>query len=86
MSTPAKRYQELLDLLERYAYEYYVLDEPSVDDSVYDSLIRELKAIESDQPELVSPNSPTQRVAAVALDKFTKVTHSRPMISLNDVF
>jgi len=86
MSLPANRYQELLRILDRYAYEYYVLDDPSVDDAVYDSLIRELKQIESDHPELISADSPTQRVAAKPLDKFQKVAHVRPMISLNDVF
>lgn len=81
-----KRYSELLALLNRYAYEYYVLDEPSVDDAVYDSLIRELKDIEAEHPQMVSSESPTQRVAAKPLDKFVKVEHRTPMISLNDVF
>lgn len=81
-----KRYDELLSILNGYAYEYYVLDEPSVDDAVYDSLIRELKEIESNHPEIISPESPTQRIAAKPLDKFTKVEHRTPMISLNDVF
>lgn len=70
----------------KYAYEYYVLDAPSVEDAVYDGLMRELKGIETEVPELITPDSPTQRVAATPLDEFTKVTHSRPMISLNDVF
>lgn len=86
MSQPNRRYDELLALLNGYAYEYYVLDQPSVEDAVYDSLIRELREIESNHPELVSPDSPTQRVAAQALDKFVKVEHRVPMISLNDVF
>ncbi|HET8690291.1 MAG TPA: NAD-dependent DNA ligase LigA, partial [Candidatus Saccharimonadales bacterium] len=86
MSQPTKRYQELIDLLESYAYEYYVLDQPSVDDAVYDSLMRELKTIEAENPGIVRSDSPSQRVAAVALDKFTKVEHRVPMISLNDVF
>jgi DNA ligase (NAD+) len=86
MVKPEVRYRELLSLLDTYAYEYYVLDEPSVEDAVYDALIREVKEIEVAYPELVSPDSPTQRVAAAPLDKFTKVPHSRPMISLNDVF
>ena len=81
-----KRYDELLNILNHYAYEYYVLDEPTVDDAVYDSLIREIKEIESKNPELISPESPTQRVAAKPLDKFAKVEHRTPMISLNDVF
>lgn len=86
MSLSTKRYAELLSLLERYAYEYYVLDDPSADDAVYDGLIRELKGIEASHPEIIAPNSPTQRVAAVPLDRFSKVAHRVPMISLNDVF
>lgn len=80
------RYAELLALLSTYAYEYYVLEEPSVSDAIYDALIRELKSIEAKNPELISPDSPTQRVLAKPLDAFVKVAHSEPMISLNDVF
>ena len=87
MSVPTKsRYEELLKLLDTYAYEYYVLDEPSVDDAVYDGLIREVKAFETAHPDAIDPNSPTQRVAAKPLAKFEKVTHKKPMISLEDVF
>lgn len=86
MSLPNKRYAELLALLARYAHEYYVLDSPSVDDAVYDALIREVKEIETTHPQLISPDSPTQRVAAVPLEHFQKVAHRIPMISLNDVF
>ena len=80
------RYRELLDLLATYSYEYYVLDEPSVDDAVYDALMKEVKAFEAAYPEDIDPASPTQRVGNVPLDKFEKVTHRIPMISLNDVF
>ena len=87
MSTAnTKRAAELRNLLNQYSYEYYVLDEPSVTDAVYDGLIRELKALEAADASLVTPDSPTQRVGNVPLDKFAKVAHSRPMISLNDVF
>ncbi len=87
MSVPTKkRYDELLKLLETYAYEYYVLDEPSVDDAVYDSLMAEVKTFENANPGSINPNSPTQRVAAKPLEKFKKVAHQKPMISLNDVF
>jgi len=82
----AGRVAELRKLLNQYSYEYHVLDKPSVSDAVYDSLMGELKKIEADDPSLVTPDSPTQRVGNVPLDKFVKVTHSRPMISLNDVF
>lgn len=82
----AERYRELLGLLSTYSYEYYVLDEPSVDDAVYDALMKEVKAYEAANPDGIDPNSPTQRVGSVPLDKFEKVTHRVPMISLNDVF
>ena len=80
------RYCELLELLATYSYEYYVLDEPSVDDAVYDALMREVKAYEAAHPGSIDPSSPTQRVGSAPLDKFEKVTHRVPMISLNDVF
>lgn len=80
------RYHELRALAEKYAYEYYVLDEPTVEDAVYDSLIREIKAYETEHPDEIDPNSPTQRVAAKPLAKFTKIAHQKPMISLEDVF
>lgn len=86
MSLPAKRYSELLDLLNQYSYEYHVLDQPSVDDAVYDSLIRELKMIENENPELTASSSPTQRVGSELKGGFQKVAHSSRMLSLNDVF
>lgn len=81
-----KRSAELKKLLEKYAYEYYVLDNPSVSDAVYDGLIRELRSIEAEFPDLITSDSPTQRVAAVPIAKFKKIAHEVPMISLNDVF
>jgi len=83
---PAKRAHELKELLATYSYQYYVLDEPSVNDAVYDGLVRELKKIEADHPELITPDSPTQRVGGAVLKGFKKVEHSTRMISLNDVF
>ncbi len=80
------RYQELLDLLNRYSYEYHSLDKPSVSDAVYDGLIAELKQLESADPSIISPESPTQRVGNELLDQFKKVQHSTRMLSLNDVF
>lgn len=85
-SDDTHRLNEVKDLLATYAYQYYVRDEPSVSDAVYDSLMQELKQLEAAHPELVTPDSPTQRVHSVALDTFRKVPHSVPMISLNDVF
>jgi DNA ligase (NAD+) len=85
-SEAKKRSEELKNLLASYSYEYYVLDEPSVSDAVYDGLIRELNSIETEFPELITPDSPTQRVGGEPLAKFEKVRHSIRMISLNDVF
>ncbi len=70
----------------QYAYEYYVLDVPSITDAVYDGLMRELKELEAEYPEIVTPDSPTQRVGGEPLEKFAKVRHSSRMLSLNDVF
>lgn len=81
-----ERIIKLKNLLSEYAHQYYNLDNPSVDDAVYDGLMQELKTIESAFPALITPDSPTQRISAKALDKFTKVRHLYPMISLNDVF
>src|ERR1700761_8027595 len=81
-----KRLAELRQLMATYSYEYYVLDSPSATDAVYDGLMRELKKLESEYPELITPDSPTQRVGGQPLDKFKKVRHSTRMLSLNDVF
>ena len=80
------RYGELLALLNKYSYEYHSLDAPSVNDAIYDSLFSELKAIEAKNPELISPNSPTQRVGNIVKGGFEKVAHTSRMLSLNDVF
>jgi len=80
------RYQELVELLNRYNYEYHVLDAPSVEDAVYDGLMQELKSLEDQHPEIISPESPNQRVGNVPLDKFEKVEHKTRVFSLNDVF
>lgn len=81
-----ERVQSLTEELERYNYEYYVLDRPSVDDYSYDMKMRELRALEEQFPELLSPNSPSQRVGGEALNQFEKVTHTVQMGSLQDVF
>lgn len=83
---PDKRAKELRELLAHYSYEYHVLDKPSVDDAVYDSLFGELKKIEAEHPELITPDSLTQRVGNELLGGFKKVQHSSRMLSLNDVF
>lgn len=80
------RVNELREKLEQFNHEYYVLDNPSVDDYTYDMMMQELKKLESDYPELADPNSPTQRVGGVALNDFEKVEHKVQMGSLQDVF
>ena len=82
----ANRAQQLRELLHRYSHEYYVLDTPSVDDAIYDSLFAELKQLEEDYPELITPDSPTQRIGGTPLQAFASVAHSQRMLSLNDVF
>ena len=83
---PDQRIRELRQAIDRYSYEYHVNDNPSVSDAIYDSLFSELKQLESQHPELITSDSPTQRVGNAPLDKFEKVKHSRRMLSLNDVF
>ena len=81
-----ERIAELRDILNHHNYRYYVLDSPEVSDAQYDALMRELRAIEAEHPELVTPDSPTQRVGAPPADRFDQVTHSRPMHSLGNAF
>ncbi len=76
----------LKKLMAAYSYEYYVLDMPTVSDAIYDGLMRELKELEARYPDLVTSDSPTQRVGGEPLKGFSKVRHSSRMISLNDVF
>ncbi len=83
---PSERAKELRNLLRDYSYEYHVLDNPTVTDAIYDGLMSELKQIEQQHPELVTPDSPTQRVGSELLGGFKKATHSSRMLSLNDVF
>ena len=80
------RAEKLRQQLNQYAHEYYVLDSPTVEDSVYDSLFSELKKIEADNPELIKPDSPTQRIGGSPVKKFQKREHHSRMMSLNDVF
>ena len=79
---------KLADLRERirhHEYRYYVLDDPEISDAAFDALMRELKALEAEHPELVTADSPTQRVGGKAEGSFAKVAHSRPMLSLDNV-
>ncbi len=81
-----ERIKYLRDFLTRCSYEYYVLDRPTIPDSEYDMLFRELEDLEKVHPEMDDPASPTKRVGFEVLSEFKKVTHDRPMLSLGDVF
>ncbi|MFS9040339.1 NAD-dependent DNA ligase LigA [Streptococcus parasanguinis] len=80
------RMKELVELLNRYAYEYYTKDTPSVSDSEYDQLYRELVELETAHPDEILPESPTHRVGGVVLKGFTKYQHQYPLYSLQDAF
>lgn len=86
MSTDSisQRMSQLISTLSDYNYQYYVLDTPSVPDAEYDRLFRELQALEAEYPDLLNPQSPTQKVGGAALDKFVQVTHEVPMLSLDN--
>lgn len=81
-----ERVIELNELLRNYGHAYYVLDKPSVPDAVYDQLLNELIELENLYPDLIFPDSPTQRVGGTPLSNFEKVRHERPMLSLSNVF
>ncbi|UVE19315.1 NAD-dependent DNA ligase LigA [Pseudomonas sp. LS44] len=82
----AERIAELRNQLDAHNYRYYVLDEPSVPDAEYDRLFNELKALEGQYPQLITPDSPTQRVGGTALSAFGSVRHEVPMLSLGNAF
>ena len=82
----ALRISELRKLINRYAYEYYTLDDPSVPDAEYDRLFQELLTLEKEHPDLDTPNSPTHKVGGPVLEDFKKVTHKSRMMSLDDIF
>ncbi|SDO31017.1 DNA ligase (NAD+) [Psychrobacillus sp. OK028] len=81
-----QRVQELHKLLNDYGHAYYVLDDPIVPDAVYDQYLHELIALEEQNPDLILPDSPTQRVGSIVSEGFKKVTHANPMLSLSNAF
>jgi DNA ligase (NAD+) len=85
-SQVVERAQKLRELISDYRYHYHVLDESTMSEAAADSLKHELSQLEEQYPELITPDSPTQRVAGAVLDGFRKVTHRVPMMSLQDVF
>ena len=80
---PERRARELRRALRRHSYLYYVRNQPEISDGRFDELFRELKALEASHPELVTPDSPTQRVGAEPLDAFETIEHTAPMLSLD---
>ena len=80
------KHEELISLIEKYAHEYYVLDNPSVSDFVYDQKMEELEKLEKDFPLLITPTSPTQRIIGQVLKGFNEINHKEQMLSLSDVF
>ena len=83
---PKERIDELRELLDRYNYEYYVNDNPSVSDAEFDRLMQELISLENEYPEYFSILSPSQRVGGLVQDEFAKITHKRMMLSLANAF
>ena len=81
-----ERIDELIKILNKAAYEYYTLDEPTITDQEYDDYYAELVKLETEHPELVREDSPTVRVGYQVIDGFNKVTHEIPMMSLDDIF
>lgn len=81
-----KRVEELTKILNEANYNYYVLDNPTITDQEYDKYLRELINIETNHKELASPTSPTNRVGGEVIDKFNKIVHAKPMMSLSNVF
>ncbi len=84
--SPAARAEDLRRQLEHHNYRYYVLDDPEVSDAEYDRMLNELKQIEADNPDLITPDSPTQRVGATPVSELQEVAHTTPMLSLDNAF
>jgi DNA ligase (NAD+) len=84
--SPQQRLEQLIATINEYNYQYYVQDEPTVPDAQYDRLMQELQAIEAQHPDLLSPDSPSQRVGGQALTAFEQVEHEVPMLSLDNAF
>jgi len=84
--SPAARADDLRRRLEQHNYRYYVLDDPEVSDAEYDRLLSELKQIEAENPDLITPDSPTQRVGATPVSELQEAVHTTPMLSLDNAF
>ena len=86
MSTTLNRIDELRDRINYHNHRYFVLDDPEISDAQYDELMRELRQFESEHPEFITPESPTQRVGAEPLEGFTQAEHPVPLLSLGNAF
>src|SRR5215475_131875 len=84
MKDPARETEELREELARHEHLYYVLDQPEITDAEYDALMRELQSLETEHPELATPDSPTQRVGGKPREGFIKMRHSSAMLSLDN--
>nr|MBA3450121.1 NAD-dependent DNA ligase LigA [Chloroflexia bacterium] len=82
----ARRIDALRQAIEKHNYDYYILDQPTASDAEYDGLWRELREIEAAHPDLVSPESPTQRVGISPTSRFSQIKHPLPMLSLSNVY
>src|SRR5687767_7295191 len=82
----AARARALRTQIEHHNYRYHVLDDPEVSDAEYDRLMRELRALEEQHPDLITPDSPTQRVGAAPVSELAEVVHAKPMLSLDNAF
>ncbi len=86
MVSERARAEELREQIRSHDYHYYVLDAPLISDSEYDQLMKELLELEKEHPELITPDSPTQRVGGKPLDKFNRIVHRQPLLSLDNAF
>src|SRR5512142_668076 len=90
MATAAKdaerKIEKLRDQIRRHEHLYYVLDAPEISDADYDALMNQLKKLEAEHPDLITPDSPTQRVGGKPREGFVKVEHSAPMLSLDNAY
>ena len=86
MQTEVKRAEELRRNINSHNHSYYVLDQPTISDAEYDRLLEDLRCLESKYPELLTQDSPTQRVGGTPAEGFEQVTHSIPMLSLGNAF
>src|SRR2546425_4048926 len=84
--SPKDKIKQLRDLIRHHEHCYYVLDDPEISDAEFDQLLRELKDLESKHPELVTPDSPTQRVGGKPAEGFAAVEHASPMLSLDNAY